>query len=53
MTPTDLEIFIHQDESIVLVKGDVYEKIFYHISHNNSEHGILRMFTEKTAPKFL
>jgi hypothetical protein len=46
----DLEIEIHQDKSIMLVKGDLQDKIFYHVNMNDTEKGILRMFTDKTAP---
>ena len=45
VSPTDLEIQIHDDESVLLVKGDLQEPIYYHSSHNNSSSGILRMFT--------
>lgn len=51
VSSTDLEIMIHKDNTVLLVKGDLEDKIFYHTNKNNSESGILWMFTDKTAPK--
>lgn len=46
----DLEIELHIDNSILLVKGDAQVKFFYLINRNNTETGIMKMFTDQTAP---
>jgi hypothetical protein len=50
VSPTDIEIFIHKDETVILLKGGD-EKIFYHVDANNAKTGVIRMFTDATCPK--